>query len=64
MMKILRQWLVCLNAAEHSLRSQGYVVVYGGMTSFVVPVGSSGELPRQRGKPIWLWGAAPAALGL
>lgn len=36
MMKILRQWLVSLNEAEHSLRSQGYVVVYGERTSFVV----------------------------
>jgi hypothetical protein len=29
MMNILRQWLVSLNEAERSLRSQGYVVVYG-----------------------------------
>jgi hypothetical protein len=36
MMKILRQWLVSLSEAEHSLRSQGYVVVYGERTSFVV----------------------------
>jgi hypothetical protein len=64
MMKILHQWLVSLNEAEHSLRSQGYIVVYGGMTSFVVPIGSDEGPPRQRGRPIWLWGAAPAALGL
>jgi hypothetical protein len=64
MMKILRQWLVSLNEAECSLRSQGYIVVYAGMTSFVVPVGLSGEPPRHRGKPVSLWGAAPAALGL
>jgi hypothetical protein len=63
-MKILRQWLASLNEADRSLRSQGYLVVYGGMTSFVVPLGASGESPRQRGRPIWLWGAAPAALGL
>ena len=64
MMKILRQWLAFLNEADRSLRSQGYLVVYGGMTSFVVPLGASGEPPRQRGRPIWFWGAAPAALGL
>jgi hypothetical protein len=63
-MNVLRRWLVSLNEAERSLRSQGYVVVYGGMTSVVVPVGPSREPPRQRGRPIWLWGAAPTALGL
>lgn len=64
MMKILRRWLVSLNEVERCLRSQGYLVVYGGMMSVVVPVGLSEEPPRQRGKPIWLWGAAPAGLGL
>jgi hypothetical protein len=64
LMKILRQWLASLNEADRSLRSQGYLVVYGGMTSFVAPFGSSGEPPRQRGRPIGLRGAAPAALGL
>jgi hypothetical protein len=64
MMNIVRQWLVSLNEAERSLRTQGYIVVYGGMTSVVVPIGSSGEPPRQRARPIWLWGAAPTALGL
>jgi hypothetical protein len=52
MMNILRQWLVSLNETERSLRSQGYVVVYGGITSVVVPVGSCREPPRQRGRPI------------
>jgi hypothetical protein len=64
MMNILRQWLVSLNEAERSLRSQGYVVVYGGMTSVVVPVGSSREPPWQCVRPIWLWNATPTALGL
>jgi hypothetical protein len=60
-MNILRQWLVSLNEAERSLRNQGYVVVYGGMTSVVVRVGSSGEPPRHGGRPIWLSrSAAPA----
>jgi hypothetical protein len=54
MMKILRQWLASLNEADRSLTSQGYFVVYGGMTSFVVSLGSSGEPPRQRRRPIWL----------
>jgi hypothetical protein len=52
MMNIVRQWLVSLNEAERSLRSQGYIVVYGGMTSVVVPISSSGEPPRQRARPI------------
>jgi hypothetical protein len=64
MMKILRQWLVALNEAEQSLRSEGYIVVYGGMASFVVPLGLDERPPRQRGRAIWLWGAAPAAVGL
>jgi hypothetical protein len=51
MMNILRHWLVSLNQAERSLRSQGYVVVYGGMTSVVVPAGSSREPPWQCGQP-------------
>jgi len=43
MMNIVPQWLMSLKEAERSLRSQGYIVVYGGMTSVVVPIGSSGS---------------------
>jgi hypothetical protein len=64
MLNFLRPWFETLTQAEHDLRRQGYVVIYGGMTSFVVPIGSGERTPQPPGKPLWLWGAAPAALGL
>ena len=64
MLNFLRPWLETLNEAERDLRRQGYVVIYGGMTSLIVPINSTERAPRSRGKPLWLWGAAPAAFGL
>jgi hypothetical protein len=64
MLNYLLSLLETLNQAERDLRHQGYVVIYGGMTSIIVPIGSSEQTPRPRGKPLWLSGAAPAAFGL
>ncbi|WP_262267358.1 hypothetical protein [Microvirga yunnanensis] len=64
MLNFLRPWLETLNEAERDLRRQGYIVIYGGMTSIIVPISSSERTPRPPGKPLWLWGAAPAAFGI
>ena len=64
MLNFLRPWLDTLNDAERDLRQQGYVVIYGGMTSIIVPIGSSERTPQPPGKPLRLWGAAPAAFGI
>ncbi len=64
MLNCLHQWLSSLNETERNLRSQGYLVVYGGMSSFIVPVGSDDMAPHRPGKPLLFWGAAPAAFGL
>jgi hypothetical protein len=64
MLNFLRPWLETLNEAERDLRRQGYVVIYGGMTSIIVPIASGERTPRPPNKPLWLWGAAPAAFGL
>jgi hypothetical protein len=64
MQNFLRSLLATLNQAERDLRRQGYIVIYGGMTSIIVPIISTEQTPRPRGKPLWLWAAAPAASGL
>lgn len=64
MLNFLRPWLETLNQAERDLRRQGYVVIYGGMTSIIVPIGSTEQAPRPRRKRLWLWGATPAAFEL
>jgi hypothetical protein len=64
MQTFFRRWLAALNETERNLRSQGYIVVYGGMTSLVVPLTSGDRSPGNRGKLLWLWGAAPTAIGL
>jgi hypothetical protein len=64
MQNFLLSWLEILNEAERDLRRQGYVVIYGGMTSIIVPIGSGERPPRPPSKPLWLWGVAPAAFGL
>jgi hypothetical protein len=58
MIKILGHWLAALNDAERDLRSQGYVVVCGGITSFVVPMGYNKEPPRQSHRPMWVGSVA------
>jgi hypothetical protein len=58
MLNVLRQWLGLLTEAERDLRSQGYIVVYGGTASFVVSVGLGERTPGQRGKPVRLCDAA------
>jgi hypothetical protein len=50
MMKIFRQWFASLHEVERDLWNQGYIVVYGGGTSFVVPVVSSNRPARRPGK--------------
>ena len=60
-MKILRQWFAFLHEAERDLWSQGYTVIYGGGTSFVVPMGSNKRTIRRPGKRSLLWTSAPAA---
>ncbi|MBQ0821260.1 hypothetical protein KBI52_13730 [Microvirga sp. HBU67558] len=64
MLNFLRPWLETLNHAERDLRQQGYIVLYGGMTSIIVPIDSSERTTRSPGKPLRLWGAAPAAFGI
>jgi hypothetical protein len=64
MLNVLHQWLGSLTEAERALRSQGYIVVYGGTASFVVPVGSGERTPGQRGKPLGLWDAASGVWAL
>ena len=64
MLNFLRPWLETLNHAERDLRRQGYIVIYGGMTSIIVPIGSSERTPQPLGKPLRLWGAAQAAFGI
>ncbi|WP_262299736.1 hypothetical protein [Microvirga sesbaniae] len=64
MLNFLRPWLETLNHAERDLRQQGYIVIYGGMTSIIVPIDSSERTPRSPGKPLRLWGAAPAEFGI
>jgi len=61
MMKILRQWFASLHEVERDLWNQGYIVIYGGGTSFVVPMGSNNRTVRRPGKRLLLWAAAPAA---
>jgi hypothetical protein len=61
MMRIFRQWLVALNEVERDLWNQGYIVIYGGGTSFVLPVVSSDRPPQQPGKRSLLWHTAPEA---
>jgi len=38
MIRIIRQWLLSLDGGERDLWNQGYIVIYGGGTSFVLPV--------------------------
>jgi hypothetical protein len=64
MMKILRQWFASLHEVERDLWSQGYIVIYGGCTSFVVPIGSNNKTIRRPGKRSLLWASAPAAFQL
>ena len=61
MMKILPQWFAPLHEVERDLWNQGYIVIYGGGTSFVVPVVSNKRPDRQPRKRLSLWAAAPAA---
>lgn len=60
-MKILHQWFASLHEVERDLWNQGYIVIYGGGTSFVVPMGSNNRTTRRPGKRSLLWAAAPAA---
>lgn len=62
MLNLFHQWIVSLNTAERELRSQGYIVVYGGMTSLVIPIGTDEGTPQNRQTPEREWGAVPAAL--
>lgn len=47
MIKIFRKWLLSLNGAERDLWDRGYIVIYGGGTSFVLPVLSNDKPLRQ-----------------
>ena len=64
MLNFLRPWVETLNNAERDLRRQGYIVIYGGMTSIIVPIVSSEQTTQPPGNPLRLWGAAPAAFGI
>ena len=61
MMKILRQWFASLHEVERDLWSQGYIVIYGGGASFVVPIEPNNRPVQRPGKRWALWAAAPAA---
>ena len=63
MMSIIRKWLASLEEADRDLRRQGYTVVSGAGTVFVVRIDSEEKPPRYRRRS-WFWSAAFAALGL
>ena len=63
MMSIIRKWLASLEEADRDLKRQGYTVVSGAGTVFVVRVDSEEKPPRHR-RSSWFWSAALAALGI
>jgi hypothetical protein len=61
MMSIIRKWLASLEEADCNLRRQGYTVVSGAGTVFVVRIDSEENPPRHR-RSSWFWRAAFACL--
>jgi hypothetical protein len=56
-MKIIQWWLASFHA-ERELWSQGYIVVYGAGTSFVLPVPSNDRPTQKPSKRFTAQGAA------
>jgi hypothetical protein len=53
MLKFIHAWLGSLDTTEQDLQSQGYMIVYAGVTSFVVPIGLvPNQTRKQRPTPV------------
>ncbi len=62
-MSIIRKWLASLEEADRDLKRQGYTVVSGAGTVFVVRVDSE-EKPPPHKRSSWFGSAASAAFGI
>jgi len=63
MIRFFRHWFASLDEIETELREHGYITVYGGGSSFVVPLIRPDMAPPPRRRRFLLWGAIPAAFG-
>jgi hypothetical protein len=66
MIRFFRQWFLTLDEVERDLRDQGYLTVFTGGTSFVIPLKIAVSPPPQRSKKqdFVFWPTIPAIDGM